>query len=98
MTPPEDQFELVYGELRRLAKRYVNSQHSLQPTSLVHEAYLKLCGGSGPLHTENRAHFMALAAMAMRQIIIDRARRRGAQKRGGQRERVTLSEIGRAHV
>jgi RNA polymerase sigma factor (TIGR02999 family) len=62
-----------------------------QTTALVHEAYLKLFGGTPPAFA-NRAHFLAIAARSMRQILIERARARGAAKRGGQRSRVTLHD------
>lgn len=64
---------------------------TLQPTDLVHEAYLRLVG-SGEVHWENRAHFFASAAEAMRRILIDRARSRSRLKRGGGAQRVELSE------
>jgi RNA polymerase sigma factor (TIGR02999 family) len=89
----DDMLPLVYDELRRLAQRFFareRSGHTLQPTALVHEAFLQL-SASGELHLESRAHFLALAARAMRRILVDSARRRGAAKRGGGLERVTLS-------
>jgi len=87
-------FELVYGELRALAgsaMRRERSEHTLQPTALVHEAFLKLVGETA-IPWQNRAHFMAIAARAMRQILIDHARRRQTEKRGGGWERVTLDD------
>jgi RNA polymerase sigma-70 factor (ECF subfamily) len=77
--------ELVYAELRGLAGSYLRQQrhdHTLQPTALVHEAYLKLGGHEGA-GWKDRAHFIAVAATAMRQILTDHARRRSAEKRGG---------------
>jgi RNA polymerase sigma factor (TIGR02999 family) len=65
--------------------------HTLQPTALVHEAYLRLCG-SDRFKFENRAHFFASAAEAMRRILVDSARQRGQLKRGGNQERVELEE------
>jgi len=77
-------FPLVYDELRQLADRYLSAEargQTLQPTALVHEAYLRLVG---PADTgwENRAHFFGAAARAIRRILIDRARARGRRKRG----------------
>lgn len=78
-------FPLVYAELHRAAARALRIErpgHTLQPTALVHEAYLKLIGG-GPIPSRNRAHFLGIASRAMRQILVDHARRRQAAKRGG---------------
>ena len=77
---------LVYDELRRLANSYLRrerSDHTLQPTALVHEAYLKLVG-QNPVEWENRAHFFGIAARLMREILIEYARGRNRQKRGGE--------------
>jgi RNA polymerase sigma factor (TIGR02999 family) len=85
---------LVYQELRRLAAAYLRRERpgqTLQPTALVHEAYLRLMKDR-PDRWQNRAHFCAIAAHSMRQILIERARARGAQKRGGAQPRVTLDE------
>ena len=85
---------LVYQELRRLAASYLRREkpgQTLQPTALVHEAYLRLMKDR-PDRWQNRAHFCAIAAHSMRQILIERARARGAVKRGGARPRVTLDE------
>jgi RNA polymerase sigma-70 factor, ECF subfamily len=74
---------LVYSELRRMAGAYIRNEHSsqtLEPTALVHEAYLRLVGTSDPDFT-NRAHFLAIAARVMRQILVGRARARNANKR-----------------
>jgi RNA polymerase sigma factor (TIGR02999 family) len=90
--------DLVYDELRRLAAYKMAQEapgQTLQPTALVHEAWLKLIGG-GDRKFENRAHFFAVAAEAMRRILIDRARRRQTQRHGGQYERVELQEAGLA--
>ncbi|HMB71449.1 MAG TPA: sigma-70 family RNA polymerase sigma factor [bacterium] len=87
-------FEAVYEELRRIARRLMNGQrpdHTLQPTALVHEAYLKLAD-SRRVPWQGRAHFMRVAARAMRQILINHARDRSALKRGGAWQRVTLDE------
>jgi len=76
---------LVYRELRRLAGHYLRDErigHTLQPTALVHEAYLRLVG-QDRADWQNRAHFMGVAAQLMRRILVDYARERGAAKRGG---------------
>jgi RNA polymerase sigma factor (TIGR02999 family) len=76
---------LVYAELRRMAGAYMQrerSGHTLQATALVHEAYMRLVGGE-PAEWQNRAHFFAIAAHTMRQVLLDYARRRHADKRGG---------------
>ena len=84
---------LVYDELRRLARGYVNRERAqtLQPTALVHEAYLRLLKDKKK-DWRTRTHFVAIAALSMRQILIERARARVAEKRGGERVRVTLDE------
>ena len=84
----------VYGELRQMAQRHMARERpgqTLQPTALVHEAYLRLGGGEQALRFENRAHFFTAAAEAMRRILIESARRRGRVKRGGDRERVEFA-------
>jgi RNA polymerase sigma factor (TIGR02999 family) len=84
---------LVYDELRRLAKLKMAREavhHTLQPTALVHEAYLRLVGDDDPQKWQNRGHFYAAAAEAMRRILIEAARRKGALKHGGGRTRVPL--------
>ena len=90
----EQLFAEVYGELRSLAARYLRRErkdHTLQPTALVHEAYLKLVGQTG-VDWQGRAHFLAIAAQAMREILVDHARRHHAAKRGGNRHRIALDE------
>ncbi len=85
---------LVYDQLRALAASYFARQpvgHTLQPTALVHEAYLKLAGGENA-RWENRAHFFAVAARAMRQILMNHARDKAAAKRGGGWHKITLDE------
>src|SRR5262249_10878098 len=86
---------LVYDELRALARRQVGRRRgatpTLQPTALVHEAYLRLVGSDGT-PWESRAHFFAVAALAMRQVLANHARERAAGKRGGGLEKVTLNE------
>ena len=89
-----DWMATVYDELRAMAAgmlRYERPDHTLQPTALVNEAYLKLCRGRDA-EWNDRAHFCAVAARAMRQILVDHARTRGRQKRGGGWLRVTLSD------
>ena len=83
----------VYDELRRVAGRYVRRERaqSVQATELVHEAYLRLAADK-PVAWQNRAHFVAIAAIAMRRLLVDRARRRGATKRGGAQVQVTLDD------
>jgi len=79
-----ESFEAAYGELQRLARRQLRRLRpgqTLTTTSLVHEAFVKLV--QGPVTTEGRTHFFALAARAMRQILVDHARRRASGKRGG---------------
>lgn len=85
---------LVYSELRRLADscfRRERSDHTLQPTALVHEAYMRLVGGGG-VTWQNRTHFFGIAARLMRQILVNHAEARGAEKRGGDVRRVALDE------
>ncbi len=84
---------LVYGELRRLARRRLRSErenYTLQTTGLVHEAYLRLFGQKNP-QFESRGHFYAIAARQMRQILVDHARRRQAGRRQGAQLKVSLS-------
>ena len=83
----------VYAELRRLARSALarGPQHTIQPTLLVHEAFLRLRGQSETAF-ENRGHFFAVAAVAMRHLVIDEARRRRATRRGGELKRVDLEE------
>jgi len=85
---------VVYGELRRVAGAYMRRERpgqTLQPTALVHEAYLRLVRDRH-VRWENRAHFCAIAANAMRQILIERARRRRALRHGGGYQRTTLDD------
>jgi RNA polymerase sigma factor (TIGR02999 family) len=85
---------LVYGELRRLAHRYMNAErteHTLQTTALVNEAYLRLADQTNP-RWQNRAHFFAVAARAMRQILVNYARSQRSQKRGGGAFKMELDE------
>jgi RNA polymerase sigma-70 factor (ECF subfamily) len=85
---------LIYDDLRALARRQLRrelGERTMHPTSLVHEAYTKLAG-SGALQAENRAHFLAIAARAMRQVLVDEARRRSAAKRRAASTRAFLDE------
>ena len=85
---------LIYEELRRLAHHHMDGQrpdHTLQTTALVNEAYLRLADQTSP-HWQNRAHFFAVAARAMRQILVSYARSQRAQKRGGGALRIDLNE------
>ena len=93
---PEQLLPLVYDELRNLAAARLADEKSgqtLQPTALVHEAYLRLVGGSPPGDWNGRGHFFAAAAEAMRRILINRARDRHRLKRGGDRGRVDLDAL-----
>ena len=86
---------LVYEELRRIAAFKMAQEspgHTLQPTALVHEAWLRIMQGGSP-RFENRTHFFAVAAEAMRRILIDRARRKRAVRHGGKLDRVDLEEF-----
>jgi len=87
-------FPLVYDELRRIAARYMSAGqpgHTLQPTALVHEAYVRLVGHESE-YWQGRSHFFAVAAQAMRRILIDHLRRKRAARRGGGRPREPLGE------
>jgi RNA polymerase sigma factor (TIGR02999 family) len=86
-------FTLLYDDLKRVARRQLRSEHeahTLGVTALVHETYLKFSGSAGK-DWQGRAHFLAIASRAMRQVLVDHARRRGAEKRGGGQVQVTLS-------
>ncbi|MBV8049818.1 MAG: sigma-70 family RNA polymerase sigma factor [Acidobacteriaceae bacterium] len=85
---------IVYGELRRLAASYMRRErvdHTLQPTALVHEAYLKLIEQRST-NWQNRSHFFGVAAQLMRRILIDHARGQKRQKRGGEQQKISLDE------
>jgi len=94
-TDAENQLApLIYAELRRIARhhfRHERLNHTLQPTALVHEAYLRLMGSRLPT-LKNRAHFYRIASKAMRRILVEHARSRNAAKRGGRQEHVELDE------
>jgi RNA polymerase sigma factor (TIGR02999 family) len=94
-TAAEQLLPLVYDELRKLAAAKLAREgpgQTLQPTALVHEAYLRLVGGEPHCEWEGRGHFLAAAAEAMRRILIERARRRATIKHGGTYKRLELDE------
>ena len=85
---------LVHAELRRLARRYLRREragHTLQTTALIHEAFIRLVEAKG-INWQNRAHFFGISARVMRRVLVDFARERGYQKRGGGIRRVPLDE------
>jgi RNA polymerase sigma factor (TIGR02999 family) len=91
---PDELLPLVYDELRLLARRYLSRErpgHTLQPTALVHEAYLRLVDQTR-VNWQGRTHFFAVGARVMRNLLIDHARARGRAKRGGEWHRVTLAD------
>lgn len=93
--PSEDLLPLVYDELRRLAVINMSRErlgHTLQPTALVHEAWLRLAGSDQRLWND-RTHFFRAAAQAMRRILVDRARQNGTHKRGGDLSRIDIDEL-----
>jgi RNA polymerase sigma factor (TIGR02999 family) len=92
----EELLPLVYDELRRIAAFKMAREaagHTLQPTALVHEAWLRIAGGDSDSQFQNRAHFFGAAAEAMRRILIDRARRKHAVRHGGGSERIDFDEL-----
>jgi RNA polymerase sigma-70 factor, ECF subfamily len=94
----EQLMPLVYHELRLMARRHMRRQpsgHTFQTTDLIHEAYLKIAGGE-ERNWQSRNHFFGVAAKAMRHILVDYARAKNNQKRGGWQERVTLADDMRA--
>ncbi|HEY6213640.1 MAG TPA: ECF-type sigma factor [Vicinamibacterales bacterium] len=91
--PADDLAPLVYDELRRIAAAYMRRERpgqTLQATALVHEAYLRLAGAGTPW--KNKQHFIGIAARSMRQILVERARARGAQKRWAGLDRVSVTD------
>jgi len=91
----EELIPLVYGELHRMAERYLRYErvgHTLQPTAIVHEAYLRLIPRQGE-DWQNRTHFFAVAAQSMRRILVEYARARQAKKRGGRGTRWLLDTV-----
>jgi RNA polymerase sigma factor (TIGR02999 family) len=90
----EQLIPMVYAELHKMARRYMNQQnppHTLQTTALIHEAYLRLAGDSAK-RWQNRAHFFGVAAKAMRHVLVDHARARCSEKRGGVLRPLRLDE------
>ena len=93
---------IVYNELRRLARHYMARErrdHTLQPTALVHEAYMRLADFQR-LHWKNRVHFFAISSQVMRRVLVDSARSRERHKRGGNAQRISLdecAELGQQH-
>lgn len=90
----DELYPLVYGELHRLAHRYMSRErkgHTLQTTALINEAYVRLVDQQN-VHWANRSHFFAISAQIMRRILIDHARRHAYAKRGGGAQRVSLEE------
>ena len=90
----DDLLPVVYGELRRLAASYLRKErvgHTLQPTALVHEAYMRLVDQT-QVQWQNRAHFFGVAAQMMRRILVDHARAHEAEKRGGEFQKLSLDE------
>jgi RNA polymerase sigma factor (TIGR02999 family) len=88
-------FPLVYDELKRQARMFLSRErtdHTLQPTALVHEAYLRLVDQT-VLKAENRTHFFGIASRLMRQILVDHARKKNAEKRGGAAQRLSLDDV-----
>jgi RNA polymerase sigma factor (TIGR02999 family) len=95
LRPHLDLMPLVYDELRRIAARYIRGERpgqTLQATALVNEAFVRLAA-ERPREFQNRTHFLAIAALSMRQILVQRARAKHAVKRGGAPLRVTLDDI-----
>lgn len=91
----DELFVTVYQELRRLAAHYMQverSGHTLQPTALVHELYVKLFAAE-PIEWQNRGHFLAVAARQLRHLVVDYARRHQAEKRGGDQGKVRLDDV-----
>ncbi|HJU91915.1 MAG TPA: sigma-70 family RNA polymerase sigma factor [Pyrinomonadaceae bacterium] len=91
----DELYPLVYGELHRLARRYMSRErkgHTLQTTALINEAYVRLVDQKN-VHWANRSHFFAISAQIMRRILIDHARRHTYAKRGGGAQQVSLEEV-----
>lgn len=95
-TASENLLPLVYDELKKLAAQRLAQEkpgQTLQPTALVHEAYLRLVDGEKTQHWNSRGHFFGAAAEAMRRILIENARRKKSEKHGGQLRRIALDEL-----
>ncbi|MBX3416964.1 MAG: sigma-70 family RNA polymerase sigma factor [Pirellulaceae bacterium] len=92
----EQLFALVYNQLHEIAEHYMQREragHTLQPTALIHEAWLKLVTPNSTRHYQNQEHFVATAAVVMRQILVNHAKARKTQKRGGDVQRKPFLEI-----
>ncbi len=95
VRPPNELFPVIYGELRRVAGRYLHRErrnHTLQPTALVHEAWLRLQNERGA-EWQGRTQGLALGAQAMRRLLVDHGRHQKRQKRGGGVQAVTLDDL-----
>lgn len=95
-TDAERYLAILYADLRRLAAQKLSHElpgQTLEATALVHEAYMRLVGGSAPRTWDNRGHFFAAAAEAMRRILVEIARHKGRVKRGGEWRRIAISDI-----
>jgi len=93
---PDQLFEMIHAELYRLAQNAMGGQrkdHTLQPTALLHEAWIRLFGANDLDRIEDRDHLLRVAARAMRSILVDHSRRRDAGKRGGNRQRVPFDAV-----
>src|SRR5580765_4743893 len=93
--PSGELFPLIYGELRRMAGRYLGRErrnHTLQPTALVHEAWLRLQHDQG-VKWQGRTHGLALGALAMRRLLVDHGRHQKRDKRGGGAQKVSLDGL-----
>lgn len=93
---PSKLLHILYAELRGLARARMAGTppgNTLQPTALVHEAYLRLVGKDDPTLAKSRAHFFAAAAQAMRDILVEQARRKSRKKRGGDRRRIDIDKV-----
>jgi RNA polymerase sigma factor (TIGR02999 family) len=88
-------FPLLYGELRGIARAAMDDDaaQTLQPTALVHEAWMRLAGAGARQQFAGRSHFLGVASKAMRSVLVDHARRRAALKRGGDRERLVIEDV-----
>jgi RNA polymerase sigma factor (TIGR02999 family) len=98
-TPPGELFPLIYGELRRMAARYLGRErrdHTLQPTALVHEAWLRLQNDHA-VGWQGRTHGLALAAQAMRRLLVDHGRHQKREKRGGGAAVLSLDDLMKAN-
>jgi RNA polymerase sigma factor (TIGR02999 family) len=94
-VPQSELFPLMYGELRKVAQRYLGRErrnHTLQPTALVHEAWMKLQNERGA-EWQGRTHGMAIAAQAMRRLLVDHGRHQKREKRGGGAQPIVLDEL-----